>query len=625
MARSGRDGEAHLGSDVMAKEGSVVARQVPAQAAPPAEPTSGRLGRLTGRARIASPALQGLLALALYLAVWLIAEAFPLLVHPGQAQLDQQNMDPNFFAWILGWWPYAIGHGLNPYHTALVGAPAGHELLWVTMIGSLALPAAPLTVLAGPVVTFNLLVVASIPVAAWAAFVLCRRLTGQFWPALAGGAVFGFSAYQMNHIIAGQLDLAYSLLLPLMAYLVLVWWQQGISAARLVGLLAVALVLQFYLSIETFAELTAVGLIALAVGYALADRPDRSRVARLSRMAGVAYLIALVCALPFLVTAFSNKPPAGFGQPPARTSVDLAALVTPRPGQTFGLGWLAHVSARGVTALQVAGLDGYVGIPLLLLAVAVAVTAWSRRLTRFLVVMAGLLVILALGPTVHLDGLKAFPLPWFSLWSLPVVKSAYPARFMVFVFLALAVMTAMWLTRPQPRKAAESSGEPATQEPARSSVWSSWRRWALAALAIAAIAANMPALTLQRQPGTPAFVTAGDYKRDLTPGEIIVVISSRGNAGMLWQADTGFSTRLAGGYLGSLLARHTDLPPPIADLGTGPVTPRAIQDFRQYLRTAKVSAILVEASSAGPWPGLLAKAGLHGRLTGGVILYRTGS
>ena len=34
--------------------------------------------------------------------------------------------------------------------------------------------------------------------AAWTAFLLCRRLTeGAFWPSLAGGYLFGFSSYLM--------------------------------------------------------------------------------------------------------------------------------------------------------------------------------------------------------------------------------------------------------------------------------------------------------------------------------------------------------------------------------------------------------------------------------------------
>src|SRR5262249_12125019 len=156
------------------------------------------------------------------------------------------------------WWPYAIAHGLNPLYSTLVRAPTGTSLAWITTCPPLALLVSPITTVAGPVVSFNLLVAVALPVSAWAAFVLCRRITGRFWPALAGGTVYGFSAYGTSHLHAGQLNLAVSLLLPLMAYLVVLWWEHKISDRKLTGLLALALALQFYLFVETFADLTVV-------------------------------------------------------------------------------------------------------------------------------------------------------------------------------------------------------------------------------------------------------------------------------------------------------------------------------------------------------------------------------
>jgi hypothetical protein len=581
----------------------MVASQVPADSQPLTAPPTARIGPFNVRLRIVSPAVQSLIALAIYLVIWVAAEAFPLLAHPGRPQLDQGNMDPNFFTWILRWWPYAIAHGLNPFHTTAVGVPGGHVLAWVTMIPALALLTAPLTLAAGPVVAFNLLVVASVPVSTWAAFVLCRRLTGQFWPALAGGAVFGFSAYELNHITAGQVDLAFSLLLPLMIYLVVVWWEQGLSSARFAGLLAAAIVLQFYLSIETFAEMTVVWAIALAVGYALAGRLYRPKIAQLSRLAGAAYLVTFVCAAPFLGYALAHSPPKGYGQTPIGTAVDLAGLVVPRAGQTFGWSWLAHAAAP----MSIAGRDGYVGIPLLVLAVAFALAGWPRKITRFLIVMISLIVVGALGPIVHIDGHEVFSVPWSHVWLLPIARNAYPARLMVFAFLALAVMIALWLARPV-----------APAGPVRQP----WQRWLLALIAIAAVAANTPALSLSSQPGLPAFISAADYQHYLAPGATVVVISGRGNAGLLWQAETDFYPRLAGGYLGSLLAHQTDLPLPVANLATSPLTASDISQFRQFLRKAKVTAILVEASWAGHWPAILGHLGLRGRLIGGVIVYR---
>ena len=234
---------------------------------------TGRGAQLAGRLRLASPVVQGVVALAAYLAVWILWRAHPLVAHPWQAQLDPSSMDPGIFTWSLRWWPYALTHGLNPLHTAELGAPAGYNLAWDTTVPPLALLAWPLTASVGPVAAFNLLAAVSIPLSGWAAFVLCRRLTGRFWPALVAGFVYGLSAYEMNHIVAGQLDLAFSLLLPLIAYLVVAWRDGAIGSVPFAVLLALALAAQFYLFLETFAFLTAVGAVALLAGWALAARP----------------------------------------------------------------------------------------------------------------------------------------------------------------------------------------------------------------------------------------------------------------------------------------------------------------------------------------------------------------
>src|SRR5262249_40104779 len=160
--------------------------------------------------------------------------------------LAQKSQDPNFYVWSLHWWPYAIGHGLNPLYSNQIMAPAGHSLAWVTTVPPLALLASPLTLWAGPVVSFNLLAAVALPVSGWAASFLCRRLTGKVWAGLAGGAVFGFSAYEMSHSALGQLNLTYSLLLPILAYLVVVWWEGSISDRTFVILAAVTITVQFY-------------------------------------------------------------------------------------------------------------------------------------------------------------------------------------------------------------------------------------------------------------------------------------------------------------------------------------------------------------------------------------------
>ena len=305
--------------------------------------------------------------------------------------LDQKSMDPNFFIWGMRWWPYAIGHGLNPLYTHQIMAPAGHSLAWVTTVPPLALLAAPLTLAAGPVVSFNLLAAIALPVSAWAAFLLCRRLTGQFWPALAGGAVFGFSAYEMNHGALGQLNLAYGLLLPILAYLVLVWRDGSIGTRTFVILAGLTMAVQFYLFLETFADMTGILVICSLVGFALAGRAGRPEIVRLAKFIGLAYVIAIVLAAPYVVNMFTTKPPR-LG---ARTGMDLASLVIPRPGRTFGIAWLAHVAAGPIMLFRrVLRRHSAVGAGR-----AVRCSpAGQSRIVRFLSCMLLIIVVASIGP-----------------------------------------------------------------------------------------------------------------------------------------------------------------------------------------------------------------------------------
>jgi len=561
-----------------------------------------RVDVAAGRLRLTSPAMQGVLALVVYLGVWILWRTEPLVAHPSQAQLDPRSMDPNIFVWSLGWWPHALTRGLNPLYSTYVGAPAGYNLAWDTTVPVLALLAWPLTAAIGPVAAFNLLVALSIPVSGWAAFVLCRRLTGRFWPALTAGFVYGFSAYEMNHVVAGQLDLAFSLLLPLMAYLVVAWRDGAIRGRAFVVLLTLALAAQVALFLETFAFVTAMGALALLVGWALAGPATRPVVTRLARLAGLAWLGSLVLGSPLIAAALANVPSA-FDRRPGQTSINLLGLVVPRRGATFGLSWLATTADQ----MRVASFDGYMGIPLLVLGVAVGILYWSRRIIRLLVVMLIVVVLGALGPVLYVGGRMVTTLPSAIVWNLPVLRGAYASRLMVFAFLILAVMTAMWLADPAPLRRARLA------------------RWALAAVAVAAVAADVPALNVNTTSGTPAFIATGEYRRYLEPGITVLVVSARRNEGMRWQAETDFYFRLAGGFVNAAFNGTTDLPAPVAALARHAVTPTAISAFRRYVTTSKIGGILVDAGSAPKWSWKLRWARLHalagGRPIGGVIVY----
>ena len=561
-------------------------------------PRLGRVGPWT--VTIPRPVWQGALALGCYLFVWIIGYALPLVVHARTVQLNQSSQDPNFYVWSLRWWPYAVAHGVNPMYTRQVGAPHGFNLAWTTTVPPLALLASPLTLLLGAVTSFNLLAAIAPPVSAWAAFIACRRLTGRFWAALLAGACYGFSAYEINHTAAGQLNLTWNVLPPLMVYLVLLWRDGKLKPPWFVGLMGLLLLTQLFMFLETFFELTVLLAIGLPVAFALAGRSGRAAVLRLGQLLALAYGAALLVASPYLLYSL-NHYPRGFTRSPAYTGLALANLIVPRVDREFGIGWLLRY---GVTLPTYAYAD-YIGIPALLIIVAVAIWTWSSRITRYLVVMFAVIVALAVGPVFAIGGTPIGSVPWSRFWFLPVARSALPNRFMMVGDLVLALIVAVWLAAPLRGRLLH------------------YGRWLLAVLAVLFILADVPTIANAQPPNNsrvPAFFATGEYRHYIKPGAIVLVISTRGNAAMLFQADTNFYMRVAGGFINMAITPRSDLPSEVSDLAHA--TPRREARFLAYLKDDHIQDILVEKGWEPLWVGVFRKVGLHGRTIGGILLYR---
>jgi hypothetical protein len=278
----------------------------------------------------------------------------------------------------------------------------------------------------------------------------------------------------------------------------------------------------------------------------------------------------------------------------ADTNLDLMSLVVPRPSSAARIPWLYRLAWEPIRSSNA----GYVGIPLLVLAVWLAVTGWSSRLVRFLVGMLAFVILASLGSALDFGGGQVFTFPWARLWQLPIVRNAYPSRLMLFAYLALAVMTALWLARPPAKR---------------------WLRVPLAVLVVAALVQDAGAIDVYPHNTLPAFMSSGDYRKQLSPGETVVVVSDVGNAGMLWQAESDFYVRLAGGYINQAITKGSDLPRPVQRLAKA--TPESVARFESYVRNAKIGAILVDRKHEPKWIGIFWRVGLKGYYSGDVIVY----
>src|ERR1700722_17761691 len=348
--------------------------EVPPSAVPPEPPSRfARLRRLPAPGP--GPGIQGLLAFAVYLVTFVITAGMPLVSHLNVPNLRQYWTDVQFYAWSLGWWPYAVSHGINPLFSNQIGAPHGYNLAWASTAPSVDLAMWPVTAAFGVVVSYNIVLLLIPPVSAWAAFVAARRLTGRFWPSLLAGAVYGFCPYELIHTWQGQPNLTVIALFPLMVYLVVRWWDGTLGRIGFVIWMALAMAVQFYTFNEAFAEMAVVGAGALVIGFTVAGPAVWRTVARLAGLTAIAFAGAVILAAPYLVYSLDHYQGALTRQQPAY-SLPLVRLIMPMSQQTFG--WTPMI--RYSNHIGDTGIENYVGIPLIVILLLLAVFAWRNRI-----------------------------------------------------------------------------------------------------------------------------------------------------------------------------------------------------------------------------------------------------
>lgn len=508
--------------------------------------------------------------------------------------LSSQPQDGSIFVWMLRWWPYALGHHVNPLFTTAAWAPGGINLAWVTSVPALAVVMTPVTQAFGPLFAYNAAELAAPALAAWTGYLLCRRIVGSFLPALVGGLCFGFSPFLVDQVGQGHPNLAQTFLIPVAGYLMLRLVEGSVRARWFVPLLGIVLAAQLYLSTEIFATMTLIGVLFGVVGLALGGRSYRQRLLRAIGPVCGGYAVALALGSPLLYTAFARprpyKPVAFTGiEKGAQGAADFLGYVVPGRFTIFGL-QLGHRWGHD-------GNPWYFGIPLLLLLIVFLITEWHRRHARLLA--AGLVVtlVLAAGSTLAVFG--AHILPWRLVSALPVLDRAQPGRLVLYAFLLAGIAVAMWLARPGTR----------------------WLRWGLAVLALLAILPNVTSNVWARQVPVPPLLASGAYSRYLTPGETVWVVDLRHSRQMIWQAETDFSFRLAGGFLG---VTPPGLNPPAeqAQLGTGSVSGATVTGIRSFLHSHRVGAVLVAEEPAATIRMLAQATGAAGIRHGGVTVFQ---
>jgi hypothetical protein len=359
--------------------------------------------------------------------------------------------DPVQSVWFLRWVPYAISHSHNPFFTSWINVPYGANLAQNTLMPLLGLIASPITLLAGPVASFNLLAWLAFPISAVSMFYVTRRLTSSNLASFAAGLLYGFSPYMIGQG-QGHIMLTFVPLPPLM---LLAAWELIVAQQKnpyAVGsLLAAEVVAQFFIDPEVLAA-TALVLLAGVIVIAL----FRSKLLTKKKIYFAAKGIAATTAISLVLLAypiwFMSAGTQHFVGPNfARDnpySSDLIGLITPTRNERFILpaqSYFVRHTARG----DYAEIGDYIG-PVLLIGLGISVFRWRRN--RWLVLCAVLALctwILSLGVHLTVNGLRTgLFLPFTAIAIIPFFQDILSGRLSLiewlFVSLAVAISIIEW-------------------------------------------------------------------------------------------------------------------------------------------------------------------------------------
>ena len=480
--------------------------------------------------------------------------------------------DPPQSIWFLAWWAYAIAHRVNPFLTKLVYVPAGANLAWSTAAPLAAWIALPIIWSFGPVVAYNILCLLGPALAGWAAFVLCRWITRSYWPSLAGGWVFGFSSYIVSALLTHLHDVLV-FPVPLIVWMVLRRLSGEISPRRLAMALALLLTAQFLFFAEGTASATLIGAITFALALAFTDDNIRRRLWALVPPIGAGYVAAAVLLSPYLYYMFAFGHPGGVVLNPMYHGADLLSLVIPTSVNELGRpAFFGAISRTYMATLTETG--SYLALPLIAIVVLFTRENFREPVGRVLIDLVVIICILAMGTRFVIAGHPTVAAPWMLFAQFPLMQKILPVRLMMYVFLVLAVIVAMWLS---------SDARPSL-------------RWGLGLALVPFMLPNLSARYWKVPFDIPPFFSTGLYRQYLAPSENVMVIPALiYGDGMRWQIATGMYFRLAGGYMGlSPLAPPEYARWPImAALYDVAGVPDAGEQLKALLAHEQVSAIIV--------------------------------
>jgi hypothetical protein len=455
--------------------------------------------------------------------------------------------DPAQMVWFLEWTPFALLHGFSLFHTSYIDFPHSVNLADNTAVPVLGLLGAPITLIFGPVAAFNFLIRIALAASATAMFFVLRRYCRSDIACFLGGLLFGFGPYLMSQAQRdAHLDLTFEAMLPLLVLAVdevlLRRRWRPVFAGGLLGLVAAV---QYLIDAEILSDCLVIAALFTIVLVVVCRTHVREQLSHALKSLAVAAGVFVVLVGAWLYDLLFG---AGHLRGPVMASPHLEQfnnnLLSPFVPTTRDI-----LSTHGLNKISstfafhnITENGGYLGIPLVIAVIAVAIWRWREPIVKIASITAVVAFILSLGAllSVGTDNTRV-RMPAMVFEHLPLLDSTVPARYAVIVLLFVTILFAVGLDR-----AIASIRERYDSRERQH------RSFLLLGLGVVvALVPVIPSLPLAMSELPWSAASLSSLKREVPKGSALLTYPYPAppySEAMLWQAVSGMNYRLFGGY-----------------------------------------------------------------------------
>ncbi|MGD9108848.1 MAG: hypothetical protein PVI75_06770 [Gammaproteobacteria bacterium] len=490
------------------------------------------------------------------------------------------NPDPKTFIWLMHWWPYAIKHSINPLFTTFLWAPDGYNITEIASIPFISLIMLPIAKLYGYIAAFNLITIFASALSAYTAYLLCKNLTRSFWPALFGGYFFGFSSYQIAQMIGGHINLSFTMMLPLIILLIINWITTKIKSLTFVILISICTIIQFLISKEIFITFNFFLLIMLLITFFVYSS-QKNKIINLAWLLITSYIITMIVASPFIYyflfhsMAFTIKSQI-------RYATNLLHFFIPTNATWIGGNFFWKFTSK-FSDIQECG--AYLGLPLIIIIILYIKEFWQTKTGKLLTISILITAFCSLGAILKIGPYFTFTLPWILITKLPIFSHVLSIRFILFSWLSIAMLIALWLQYAKSKKII---------------------KYSLVICSIIFILPNPKPHNIQlvQKINFPPFIKNKFYQKIMQPHDIMLVLPisvlADVNNTMLWQVETSMYFKLATGATGGIPYKFYSpdttllMKPFMCMLITGKTQPKLLKQFKFFVKKQHIAIIAIK-------------------------------